>query len=389
MAASAGAETEANWKARFPLRQSHLESFWDSENINVWARTGHFREWYLDEPEMDPRTPSLLRPLYHYQPVLPSHPKHEDSGLDALDWRLVEQVSTRRHPPTYMPAATMADPPSPPMLPPVPFRKKARGWHFLRSTEGDVEGVDANADGRTQWLSKGACVSSSSEWDTHKARSRSSAKSDSKDWEKVKNKCEVHGDAAKGHDAEWLENREPCAACVAHRCCTTCPLSCRRVIGRRRVEIEPAVVWLRLLCHTPPRTILILPPPPRTPESALSALRNARPTKYHDIKSAHGVRGVRVTAVASIWAETSKGGGDNRRRRRPKAAQAPEAKPVKPVTSIATRAPARAALGDITRIFVSGPTPRPYSGGTNLVKAEKAEKEDPRRGCRARSSGSP
>jgi len=235
------------------------------------------------EPEMVPRTPSLsalslLRPPQrHDQLVFSSYAEQElgrmkeDSGLDALERRLVEQVGTRRHLPV---PAVMADPPPAPMPAPVPVPGKGKGKgkaaptaeelesadevlgagaavnesaisslalgaeedfggrnanasvDVLAGLEGegeDVEGedVDADADGRTQRLSKGAGASSGSERGTHKARSRKSAKSDSKDKEKdkekkAKKKREVRDEeavklkrAAKGRVAEWLEKLAP------------------------------------------------------------------------------------------------------------------------------------------------------------------------------------
>ena len=207
-----------------------------------------------------PRTPSLsalslLRPpqqRHDHPPVFPSSVEQErgrqDSGLDALERRLVEQVGTRRFPPPPSPVPTavvMADPPPAPV--PVPSKGKGKGKaapptaeELLESADevlgaavnesaisslalgaedfggrnidnanananvdvlaglesGELEGgedvegddVDVDADGRTQRLSKGAGASSGSERGTHKARSRKSAKSDSKDREKDREK---------------------------------------------------------------------------------------------------------------------------------------------------------------------------------------------------------
>jgi hypothetical protein len=219
------------------------------------------------EPEMAPRTPSLsalslLRPPQrHDQPPYVEQERGRqigDSGLDALERRLVEQVGTRRHPPPPAPPNTdvpvvMADPPPAPVPAPVPVPIKGKGKAAPTAEElgsvdagaavnesaisslalgaeedfggrnananvnvnvnvnvlaglelegdgEDVEGddVDADADGRTQRLSKGAGASSGSERGTHKARSRKSAKSDSKDdkEKKAKKKREVRDEEA-------------------------------------------------------------------------------------------------------------------------------------------------------------------------------------------------
>jgi len=197
---------------------------------------------------------SLLRPPQrHDQPVFPSYAeqergqeKKEESGLDALERRLAEQVGTLRPAAPFSPPdvrTVMADPPPAPVPAPVPVPGKGKGKgkaapavEELESAdealgsgaavnesaisslalgaeedfggrnaninvnvvaaldqEGDVEDVegedvDVDADGRTQRWSKGAGASSGSERDTHKARSRKSAKSDPKDKEKDKEK---------------------------------------------------------------------------------------------------------------------------------------------------------------------------------------------------------
>ncbi|KAH9027151.1 hypothetical protein EDB85DRAFT_1976345, partial [Lactarius pseudohatsudake] len=199
------------------------------------------------EPEMVPRAYrlsalSLLRPPQrHDQPVFAGRGRMtEDSALDALERRLVEQVGTRKYPP--VPTA-MADPA--PVSAPVPELESADevlgGAGMNESAisslalgaeedfggrnasaanvlagleqEGDGEDVEGDdGDGRTQRLR-----SSSSERGTHKARSRKSAKSDPKDREKkTKKKREVRDEeaaklkrAAKGRVAEWLERLAP------------------------------------------------------------------------------------------------------------------------------------------------------------------------------------
>ncbi|KAF8266493.1 hypothetical protein EI94DRAFT_184194 [Lactarius quietus] len=109
MAARATAETEANLAADKTLPAPPVPSgkpLGPSEHRRLGAQdifangNGH-----VEEPEMVPRTPSLsalslLRPPQrHSQLVLSSHLNQEDSGLDALERRLVEQVGTRRPPP--------------------------------------------------------------------------------------------------------------------------------------------------------------------------------------------------------------------------------------------------------------------------------------------------
>ncbi|KAH9050366.1 hypothetical protein EDB83DRAFT_2522520 [Lactarius deliciosus] len=174
------------------------------------------------EPETVPRTPSLsalslLRPPQrHDQPVFAEWGrKTEDSCLDALERRLVEQVGTRKYPPA---PTTTADLSPAPVPAPVPVPDKGKGKaaaEVLESAEEEGDG-DAAA-GRTQRPSKGAGASSSSECGMHKACSRKSAKSDPKDREKkTKKKREVQDEeaarlkrAAKDRVAEWLERLAP------------------------------------------------------------------------------------------------------------------------------------------------------------------------------------
>ena len=87
----------------------------------------------VEEPELIPRTPSvsvlyfLRPPQRHEQPVLPSYAKQEDSGLDALERRLVEQAGTRRQPPLRQPWLWLwLIPHLSPCPPPCLFLEKAR-----------------------------------------------------------------------------------------------------------------------------------------------------------------------------------------------------------------------------------------------------------------------
>ena len=227
-----------------------------------------------------PRTPSLsalsiLRPpLPRERPVFLSHGVHgeADSGLDALERRLVQQVGTRKHPilpPPDVRAVLSPMSTDTPPLPPVPVPLPVPGKSMAQEQPDDVgegaavnesaisslalgaeedfggrkanidvtppsvggepeeeaEGDDADADGRTHRQGKGTGASSGSERGTHKARSRKSVKSDSKEKDrekdkerkgkKKKDKREVRDDdavrlrrAAKGRVAEWLGNLE-------------------------------------------------------------------------------------------------------------------------------------------------------------------------------------
>ncbi|KAI9452519.1 hypothetical protein F5148DRAFT_1289563 [Russula earlei] len=196
-------------------------------------------EW---EAEVIPRAPSLsalslLRP----PPRSTGLPDGEgESGLDALERRLVEQVGTRRRPTPPPPdVRTVLQLVSSPVLPlppvpvpvPVPVKsmmaqeqensvgtgaavnesaisslalaaeedfggRNAKTNPAYLDVEGEAEDEDPDADGRTQHQGKGAGASSGSERGTFKARSRRSAKSDSKDKDK---------DRAKGRVAEWLD----------------------------------------------------------------------------------------------------------------------------------------------------------------------------------------
>ena len=201
--------------------------------------------------EMIPHTPSLsalsalslLRPPPRRDGLGPpsyGEQGEEESGLDALERRLAEQVGTRKPPPlpppdlrTVLNLGSISSLPPPPPVPapvPVPGKKSiaqeraddddagaavnesaisslALGAEEdfggrnanpnLNQTLPDVqiegeeeaEGEDPDADGRTQRHGKGA--SSSSERGTYKARSRKSAKSDSKEKDKGKDKERV------------------------------------------------------------------------------------------------------------------------------------------------------------------------------------------------------
>lgn len=207
--------------------------------------------------EMIPHTPSLsalslLRPPPRRDGLaFPSYGEqgNEESGLDALERRLAEEVGTRKHPP-LPPPRTVLDlgsnsplPPLPPVPAPVPVPGKKSmaqeraddvdagaavnesaisslalgaeedfgGRNANTNTnpnlslalpdvqiggEEEAEGEDPDADGRTQRHGKGA--STSSERGTYKARSRKSAKSDSKEKDKDKDKERVRGKSKEG-----------------------------------------------------------------------------------------------------------------------------------------------------------------------------------------------
>ena len=199
--------------------------------------------------ELIPQTPSLsalslLRPPPRRDRLGP--PSYggqgdEESGLDALERHLAEQVGTRKPPPlpppdlrTALDLGSISPRPPPPPVPapvPVPGKKSmaqeraddvdagaavnesaisslalgaeedfgGRNANTNTNTnlnlalpdvqiegEEEGEGEDPDADGRTQRHGKGA--SSSSERGTYKARSRKSAKSDSKEKDKDKDK---------------------------------------------------------------------------------------------------------------------------------------------------------------------------------------------------------
>jgi len=228
-----------------------------------------------------PRTPSLsalslLRPPRRRDGLAflsCGEQGQEESGLDALERRLAEQVGTRKAPTLHPPdVRSVLELISSPVLPPppIPAPVPVPGKSIAQEQEDDVgagaavnesaisslalgaeedfggrksqdnlvlpdveveaeegaEGEDADADGRTQHQSKGAGASSSSERGTYKARSRRSAKSDSKEKDrdrgkekkaKKKDKHEMRGDeaarlrrAAKGRVAEWLGKLEAC-----------------------------------------------------------------------------------------------------------------------------------------------------------------------------------
>lgn len=209
--------------------------------------------------EMIPHTPSLsalslLRPPPRRDELaFPSYGEqgNEESGLDALERRLAEQVGTRKPPPLPPPnLRTVLDlgsnsplPPPPPVPAPVPVPGKKSmaqeraddvnagaavnesaisslalgaeedfgGRNVNANTnpnlnpalpdvqiegEEEAEGEDPDADGRTQRHGKGA--SSSSDRGTYKARSRKSAKSDSKEKDKDKDKERVRSKSKEG-----------------------------------------------------------------------------------------------------------------------------------------------------------------------------------------------
>ncbi len=182
-----------------------------------------------------PRRDGLAFPSYGEQ-------GNEESGLDALERRLLEQVGTRK-PPALPPPdlRTVLDlgsisplPPPPPVPAPVPVPGKksmaqergdgvnagaavnesaisslalgaeedfgGRNANHPNLTpnlalpdvriegEEEAEGEDPDADGRTQRHGKGTGASSSSERGTYKARSRKSVKSDFKEKNQDKDK---------------------------------------------------------------------------------------------------------------------------------------------------------------------------------------------------------
>ncbi|KAF8493966.1 hypothetical protein F5888DRAFT_701927 [Russula emetica] len=209
--------------------------------------------------EMIPHTPSLsalsiLRPPPRRDGLaFPSYggQGNEESGLDALERRLAEQVGTRKSPPlpprdlrTVLDLGSISPLPPPPPVPapvPVPGKKSMTqeraddvhagaavnesaisslalgaeedfgGRNANANTnpnlnlalpdvqiegEEEAEGEDPDADGRTQRHGKGA--SSSSERGTYKARSRKSAKSNSKEKDKDKDKERVRSKSKEG-----------------------------------------------------------------------------------------------------------------------------------------------------------------------------------------------
>ena len=210
------------------------------------------------ETEMIPHTSSLsalslLRPPRRRDgPAFSSYRAQgdEESGLDALERLLVDQVGTRKPPPLPPPdLRTVLDlgsilplPPLPPAPAPVPVPGKmsmaqeranavdagaavnesaisslalgaeedfgGRNTNAPNSNlnlslldvqiggEEEAEGEDQDADGRTQRHGKGA--SSSSERGTYKARSRKSAKSDSKEKDKDKDREQVRSKSKEG-----------------------------------------------------------------------------------------------------------------------------------------------------------------------------------------------
>ncbi|KAI9434375.1 hypothetical protein H4582DRAFT_2131121 [Lactarius indigo] len=360
------------------------------------------------EPEIVSHTPSLsglsdLRPPHrHDQPVFRERGREaEGSGLDALERRLVEQVGTRKYPPVPV---VMADPPPAPVPVPVPVPGKGKGKATATAAAAevlenadevlgggggvnesaisslalgakedfggrnanaganvlvgldqqvgdgeDVEGDDADADARTQRLSKGAGASSGSERGTRKARSRKSVRSDWKDKEKkTKTKREVRDEAAKGRVAEWLEKVAPpepekglvvADAEVGKEEDTRSP-TLPEPAPEPTLTADPAPAPTQeplVVIESKPnprssgfisvatlrRAPITLPAPESAPTAQSSVLPAAAARRgankfpplspqmrmKYNVKSAHGGRGGRVTAVASIWAEATKARG--------------------------------------------------------------------------------
>ena len=195
---------------------------------------------------------SLLRPPRRRDgPAFSSYREQgdEESGLDALERLLVDQVGTRKPPPlpppdlrTVLDLGSISPLPLPPAPAPVPVPgKKSMAQEQVNAVdagatvnesaisslalgaeedfggrnanapnpnlnlslpdvpiegEEEGEGEDQDADGRTQRHGEGA--SSGSERGTYKARSRKSAKSDSKEKEKDKDKERVRSKSKEG-----------------------------------------------------------------------------------------------------------------------------------------------------------------------------------------------
>ncbi|KAH9164679.1 hypothetical protein EDB89DRAFT_2015695 [Lactarius sanguifluus] len=450
MAARAAAEMETKAAADKALPAPPVPSgkpLGHSELRRPSAKDVFGKEQVDAEPETVPRMPSLsalslLRPPQrHDQPVFAARgPKTEDSGLDALERRLVEQVGTRKYPPA---PTTMADPPPAPVPAPVPVpgrgKSKAAPAEELESAdevlgggagvnesaisslalgaedfggrnasaanvlagleqEGDGEDVEGDdADRRTQRLR-----SSSSERGTHKARSRKSAKSDAKDREKKTKK-----------KREWLEKLAPpeperqlVVSDAEVKQDTSSPSLPQEPAPEPTVTADPApaqglltVVESKLnqrsssfiSVATLRRAHITLP----APESASPAQSNAQrvANRYqpppqvemkYDVKSARGGRGGRVTAVASIWAEATKAGGASAPTQ---AAQATKAtgNPAQPKAVAHKAKPIKpmtsiVALGARTAQDDDGRVPlsrgRPTAPASGPAPPAKAEKED-------------
>ena len=210
--------------------------------------------------------------------------------------------------------------------------------------EVEVEAEAEDLDARTQRLSKGGATggggSSGSERGTHKARSRKSVKSDrgkerEKEEKKARKKREGGRDeeaarmkrAAKGRVAEWLEKLASPEQEQEHereqdpepeQDTTSAPAAESEEPPPPESKPNPrssgfiSVATLR-------RAPISLPPPgdDKAPRNVLPTRRVANrypppppPSQVemkYNVKSARGGRGGRVTAVASIWAEASKG----------------------------------------------------------------------------------
>ncbi|KAF8261375.1 hypothetical protein EI94DRAFT_1746127, partial [Lactarius quietus] len=400
MAARAAAETEANLTADNTFPAPPVPSgkpLGPSEHRRLGARdifangNGH-----LEQREMVPLTPSLsalslLRPPQrHSHPVLSSQLNQEDSGLVALEQRLVEQVGTRRLPPL---STDEADPP-PPRCPPL------TGAAVSESAISSLALGAEDFGGRNVSM-----LAAPAEGDVE------NIELESEDAKKAKNKQQVRDEevanlkrAVKGRVAEWLEKLaspeqeakaeqdarspslptpepepEPASIPVPAPEPTVAPAEePSTVVESKPNPSSSGFISVATLCRAP----ISLPLAP-APESTPVAPRNDVPPvrrvanryppllpqvemKYYDIKSARGGRGGRAAAVASIWAEATKGGGATGA-----AASTPKPAPVKPMTSIATKSPVRPAKDENQRVFLSrGRPPVPTAAPA------KAEKED-------------
>ncbi|KAF8266497.1 hypothetical protein EI94DRAFT_1701680 [Lactarius quietus] len=339
-------------------------------------RTGYFRQWNVEEPKMVPHTLSLsalslLRPPHlHDQPALPSHLKQEDSGLAALERRLVEQVRSRRLSPF---STDEADPPPPPI--PTSERGKEKAARsgeelgsagtalnesailslalvaeedfggrnvnlLLAAPEGDVEDVelggedvDADADGRTQRLSKGAGASSNSK-EREKDREKNGEVEDAKAEQDTRSPSLAYSS---------LET-EPALDPTPAPELTVSAEERSPVVESKRNRHSCGFISVATLRHAP-----ISLPPPSAPESTPIHHETSFlcEMKYYYVKSARGGHGGRVAVAASMWA--CKRGGPSattqaaKTKAQPKAAAASTPKPalVKPMTSITTEPPAR------------------------------------------------
>ena len=276
MAARAAAETEAKARAERQGREAAVDKTLPAPPVPSGKPSGYganrrvfaqdiFHQMAPEETvgkaetdagaEIVPRTPSLsalslLRPPPRRdKPAFPSCGEQgiDESGLDALERRLAEQVGTRKPPALPPPdlrtvlglGSASPLPPPPPVPAPVPVPgKKAQsmaqeqadddgagaavnesaisslalgaeedfGGRNAKTNpnpalpdvqveceeEAEAEGEDVDVDGRTQRQGKGTGASSSSERGTYKALSRKSVKSDSKEKdrerERAKNK---------------------------------------------------------------------------------------------------------------------------------------------------------------------------------------------------------